>query len=95
MAPDHRIADHRTAVALKKKLEPVKTKELGTAAASQPHRSQNLRLAYPGEMPHNPGEIRISYPYFAELRWSAVKDPYWRRRTCVKVQSTLKIGMEK
>ena len=47
---------------LKKKLEALQTKELGTDAAFQPHRSQNLRLAFPGEIPHEPGFIGFASP---------------------------------
>ena len=52
---------------LKRKLEPEETKELGTAAASQPHLSQNLRLAYPGEIPHKPGFIGFAPWYHCSL----------------------------
>ena len=50
---------------LKRKLEPANTKELGTAATSQPHRSQNLRLAYPGEQALR----RFAFPPLAPVHY--------------------------
>ena len=50
---------------LKTKFEPPETKELGTDAAFQPLRSQNLRLAYPGEIPHEPNFIGFHIKRYA------------------------------